>query len=528
MCIYTAIRELGPRYLKHEVCWVPIGVLRSTVMKKVPGGFSTCLRMLLRQWMLEHRILDKGVLLDLGLSDFRYAVFHFKLGNILADGDAYRAAWSAKGASGNVPCLLCKNVVALGNVRSDFLVHFSCPDASRFDSASNEDIWAKADLVKASRGVGTKAAFERLQMVHGLTDSPSGLLWDLELRSTVKPVDVITFDAMHITVGNGMCQNEVGWLFSVLKEHMITWRMVSDFCKAIDWKFCKSLGTRAKANGCFAHAREEAWRSGGVFKSSASEMLLVIPLLMLFCDKVVRPRGICLPQLASLEALLLVLGLIRRGKAGELVHDELAATIRLHACRCLAAYSQDDMKPKNHYMQHLPGQLLRDGLILDAFVGERKNGAIKKLAGDIDNTKRFEKSAILNVFGQQICSLEDQHIFEDKLERPVPFEELAAVNHARSALLARCIVIGGTRLWTDDAVVIDKKVHVVTAGCEIDGKLFLITRCSECLGDVTSISSRWRVTTEASLADFCGQTPQMVEAWYYDTDGTLVALVTIR
>ena len=186
------------------------------------------------------------------------------------------------------------------------------------------------------------------------------------------------------------------------------------------------------------------------------------------------------------------------------------------------------MKPKNHYMQHLPGQLLRDGLILDAFVGERKNGAIKKLAGDIDNTKRFEKSAILNVFGQQICSLEDPKIFEDKLERPVPFEELAAVNHARSALLAKCIVIGGTRLWTDDAVVIDKKVHVVTAGCEIDGKLFLITRCGECLGDVTSISSRWRVTTEPSLADFCGKTPQMVEAWYYDTDGTLVALVTIR
>ena len=103
MCIYTAIRELGPRYLKHEVCWVPIGVLRSTVMKKVPGGFSTCLRMLLRQWMLEYRILDNGVVLDLGLLDLRYAVFHFKLGNILADGDAYRAAWSAKGASGNVP-----------------------------------------------------------------------------------------------------------------------------------------------------------------------------------------------------------------------------------------------------------------------------------------------------------------------------------------------------------------------------------------------------------------------------------------
>ena len=288
---------------------MPIGVLRSTVMKKVPGGFSTCLRMLLRQWMLEYRILDNGVVLDLGLLDFRYAVFHFKLGNILADGDAYRAAWSAKGASGNVPCLLCKNVVALANVKSDLLVHFSCPDASRFDSASNEDIWAKAYLVKASRGVGTKAAFERLQMVHGLTDSPSGLLWDLERRSTVKPIDVITFDAMHITVGNGMCQNEVGWLLSLLKEHMITWRMVADFCKAVDWKFCKSLGTKAKVNGCFGHAREEAWRSGGVFKSSASEMLLVLPLLMHFCDKVVRPRGTCLPQVSSFEARVPGLGL---------------------------------------------------------------------------------------------------------------------------------------------------------------------------------------------------------------------------
>ena len=89
-------------------------------------------------------------------------------------------------------------------------------------------------------------------------------------------------------------------------------------------------------------------RVGGTFKSGASEMLLTYPVLMRFLDKVVRPRGILPDHIASFEALGSVLDLVRRGKAGEDVHAELASAVRLHALRCTEAYSSDDFKPKSH------------------------------------------------------------------------------------------------------------------------------------------------------------------------------------
>ena len=528
MCIYVSIRELGPRFLKHEVCWLPVGVLRSSIMKKVAGGFSTCLRLLLRRWFLEYRIHDEGVRLDLGLPTHRHAAFYLQLGNILADGDAYRAAWSAKGASGNVPCLSRKNVVAVSGLASPCLARFSCPDPQQFDLATNAEIWSKADALTSSRGTSTKAAFERLQMVHGLTDSPSGLLWDVELRGRVKPAGAIALDAMHIAVGNGIVQNEVGWLFSALKERGITWKMVLDFCTRIDWRFCKALGSRAKLLQCLGTAREEAWKSSGVFKGGASEMLMVYPILMHVCDKVVRPRRILLDHLSSFETIGSVLDLVRRGKAGVPVHEQLAADIKLHGLRCSVAYPAGSMKPKNHYLHHLPKQLKRDTLIIDAFVGERKNGIIKRLSADILNTSTFEKSAIVRVLGQQIDELSSPTVFQDRLERPVRFDALAALHGARSASCAKCAVIGGTHLWADDALVIDDSVHIITAGCEIDGKIWLATCRGHFVGHVTSTASRWTLEGESRLVDLGGEVPQMVEAWYHDPDGSLVALYRQR
>ncbi len=174
-------------------------------------------------------------------------------------------------------------------------------------------------------------------MRYGLTYSPCSLLWDIELRRHVKPIEAITFDAMHCTVANGIVQNENGWLFSSLRHVGITWGMVRDFCKMIDWRCCRFLGSRSALVACFAVAREEAWKSGGTFKSGASEMLLTYPVLMHGLDKVVRPRGILPDHISSFEALGSVLDLVRRGRAGEDVHAELASAVRLHALRCAQA-----------------------------------------------------------------------------------------------------------------------------------------------------------------------------------------------
>ena len=128
------------------------------------------------------------------------------------------------GAAGNVPCLLCKSVVSLDCTGSAYLVHLSCHDSRRFEPSSNADIWSKADKLERMKHDGTsKSVFDRAQMLYGLTYSPCSLLWDVELRRHVKPIDIITFDVLHATVANGTVQNETGWLLSSLRHAGITW-----------------------------------------------------------------------------------------------------------------------------------------------------------------------------------------------------------------------------------------------------------------------------------------------------------------
>ena len=84
--------------------------------------------------------------------------------------------------------------------------------------------WPKADKLETVKHDGaSKSVFDRAQMLYGLTYSPCSLLWDVELRRHVEPIEVITFDAMHATVANGIVQNETGWLLSSLRHVGITW-----------------------------------------------------------------------------------------------------------------------------------------------------------------------------------------------------------------------------------------------------------------------------------------------------------------
>ena len=339
----------------------------------------------------------------------------------------------------------------------------------------------------------------------------------------MEPTVAITFDAMHVTVSNGIVQNETGWLMSAFKEHRITWKMVLDFYTRVDWRFCRALGSRSKLIACFATARHDAWKSSGVFKAGASEMLMVYPVLLHFCCSVVRPLGILHEQLSSFEKLGAVLHLIRRGKAGEAVHDQLTDAIKVHLFRCKTAYPDERQKPKNHYLHHIPRHLKRDGFIMDAFVGERKNGVVKRLVSEILNTRAFERSAIVKVLAHQLDNLALGTAFVDRLEKPVPFPELCS-----SAACARSFVVHGTQFHAGDAVMFET-LWIIEAGIEQSGRMFAAARRGRlCMpAPATASSTRWTIEQVCELVDFSGKPPRMVEAWYFEPDGSVVALCTL-
>jgi hypothetical protein len=469
--VYVTVKEFGPAYLKHEHMWLPAAIIRSCVAKdRIPGNLSGCMRLLFRKWFLTDRIDHDGVLLDLGIPDSRYANVYLKLGSVVADGDAYRAIWSAKGASGKLPCLLCKNILSQ-RTNSVYLQHFSCPYADRFDLATNEDVWEKADKIAASRVGG---GHMRLQVMYGMTDSPSGLMWDLQLRPHVRPVDVITFDSMHCLVSNGIAQFEVSLILDALKVLGVAWEQLRTFA-ASDWKFSTALGRSQVLVGCFARPREKAYKKEGSFKAGASEMLLVCPVLQFFLHKVIGVPSQMTDQIASFDELNRSMRLVNLSKQGIVVTQQLTDSLKAHALAFEKAYPEADVRPKSHYVLHVPSQIVRDGVLLDAFVGERKHGGLKRQSDCVKNTGHFEHTVLSRAVSAQISWLEDPANLVDGLIHPSDAPVLATLERCSTAALSSAMTWNGTRICMGDCLLFNDIVHILEACAALDGDLAVVT-----------------------------------------------------
>ena len=287
-------------------------------------------------------------------------------------------------------------------------------------------------------------------------------------------MDVITYDAMHCLLSGGIAQNETDILLSSLQEVGVTFEHLREFVSA-RWKFCGTLGDRTAITGIFSTAREKAWREGSGFKAGASEMLLAFPLVMHFLHVVVSNMGLGVgKQVESYEKLGRVLAIVRLGKEGDVTGAELRLALREHGDAFEKAYPEYTAKPKDHWVHHIPSHVERDGLILDAFVGERKHQRIKAAALAVKNTESFEESVLLRVVAQQLQTLCEADKFRDRLRSPRPLEGVHGVSVSSS------MVFRGTTLSVGDCMLVDGTLCFVKRCVEVDGVMFLASpRCQK-------------------------------------------------
>jgi len=518
--VYVTIRELGPVYLKHESMWLTVAVIRSSVAKTIPGGLSHCMRLLFRRWFLEDRLSEDGVILDLGIPGSRLVRAYLSLGNVVADGDAYRAMWSAKGASGKLICLLCKNVLS-ERTESEYLVHLSCPFYSKFDLASDAEIWEKADKLSHSRVTNNKGQHKRLQLLYGLTDSPQSVLWDMDLRDYVKPATAITYDPMHALLCNGIVQNETSVLLAALKSIGVRWESLLRFVKS-DWHISHAVGNPKILEDCFAAPRKKSFQKDGIFKAGASEMLLVSPVICFFLRKVTGIAAKLPKQTASFEALCEVLNIVASMKQGAPNARQLAAAMEKHAIAFAEAYPSAEVKPKNHYALHVPAQSAQNEMLLDAFVGERKHCGMKRVAAEMANTRCFERSVITNAVCKQIEWLTDPAHLCDGLASPVKCPELG-----HNCSIASAMLWNGTRVVVGDCVFRHGHVFIINACADLalDGLALLVDRYEK-VAQVTTFASRWtRASDDAEILQLAvGEFLQLVPVRYQEGPLTIVCL----
>ena len=393
-CWYCTIKELGPQRTKHEICWIPLAVLRSNLMKGEVGRVSVATEVLLRETLVQDRLATEGVCLDLKVPGGGFATLYFKLGNIVADADGHRGMWSVKGSSGKLPCPWCLNIVndedmPLG---SNQIVSMASTDPRHFELARDADWFAKADMLANRRGAMPKGEFKDMQTATGLTYVDGGLLWSSPLRHMLRPTATFTYDSMHCILSNGIANTELDAMLARLLREGITFSDIRGFLKP--WKFCKVYGKKGAVAAHFTPSRQKSVNNDGCLRVGASEMLLLYPLVLYFLQRIIAQTGKLVHEIKSFEALALVLELIRRGKEGFDVSADLEDALVAHAKAFANAYPELVPKPKARFVFHIWLQLRRDAWIIDAFVGERKHIGVKSVGNDIDNTKVYVASVL--------------------------------------------------------------------------------------------------------------------------------------
>jgi len=289
----------------------------------------------------------------------------------------------------------------------------------------------------------------------------------LRIPPQVKPSDVITFDAMHAVVSNGIAQNETGLLLKALEDAGCRFAQVRQYMES-DWHVCSAFASNSAVASTFAEARETAWRNSEGFKCSASEMLLVSPMLLHFLETVGTGLGLR-DQVDSYRKLGWVMRFIREGKTGGNVGEELAVACRDHGRAFKRAYPEAVFKPKNHYVHHVARHLSRDGVIVDAFVGERKHQVIKKSAEDVKNLSSFEKTVLCRVLAKQLSSLSDPGHFRDKLLFP---KDLTGFDARGSTSMT----MSGTKFSRGDCYFIKGELCLARAFVSMHGEFYVVTR----------------------------------------------------
>ena len=102
---YVGLREMKP-HLHCQSAWLIAGAVQQAEVEKIEGGLSAIVARLVRQIFSEENMRGFTVALPAGPKHIRIG----SPGHFLADHDAQRAAYAAKGSAAVSPCVHCCNV----------------------------------------------------------------------------------------------------------------------------------------------------------------------------------------------------------------------------------------------------------------------------------------------------------------------------------------------------------------------------------------------------------------------------------
>ena len=231
-CVYYfAFVEFGYQALAKEECWGVVTVARYSEYRQLAGKSASLFKMVLDQFFGEtHHMRRTGCALR--FPNGKRALLLADLGVLLADQPALAECLLCKGHGGLICCPLCINCT-LENSKSDAgplrrhtsaAVSISETNWSEFVKHTNESIRAVVRTLRDNKQLVQDGAlkaddFEELEIFRGWNWDPILEQTILNDRFNLSIASIVMFDAAHITVHDGVCDNEQGQMMKVFHSH---------------------------------------------------------------------------------------------------------------------------------------------------------------------------------------------------------------------------------------------------------------------------------------------------------------------
>jgi len=331
-----------------------------------------------------------------------------------------------------------------------------------------------------------------------------------------------TFDSMHVYFSNGICGFEMWNLMRRLVSKRISWARVEAWFQS-DFEFPGYTRVKGRAlSACFSEARKKAAKNK--FKGMASELLMLMPLMRHFLTTVVAldadAADSLKDEITSFSLLEDVVKLLQKAKTmddARAIVPELAEKIAAHHAAFQTAYGSRRLKPKHHMAFHIPGQILRDGLLLVTFVLERKHQVVKQAAASVRNYSAFDGTVLVRSIQGQLRQLEDAGV-QDKLVGT----QSCDVN---GVAVARAVRWNGLTIQEGDMLLAPDPLVALVVECGIKDQAYLgvVATPLELVADHGAYSMWSGLDNVSCVAQLeYGMRPAF--CWYENADGSRTVL----
>ncbi len=503
---YWAFSEYGLAALACEQVWGCITVCRYTEHQSLLGGVSELFNLVLMQFFnAEHDIRRSGI--SVTLHSGRQALILAKASILLADLPALKECIECKGHSGTVCCPLCMNAVNHKAPGGAIPLHLltttaksiACTKFSSFtqhDDESIRNIARKLDSYHSllMEGEISPDEFRDRQQVLGWNWTPAGVILKKEYDLSVS--SMIMYDWAHITVHDGICDNELGMCMKALhsRKSKTSYKELGEYIS--QFTFPKNAPDPTHLFTSSANANNAR---KGSFSCTGSEFLTIAPVVHRYFSRVVAARDELKAHIDSMLACFQVLMLLMAVRSGTVSVAKLGQAIKKHFNLYVSVYGEDSVKPKHHYAHHLPGMMYRFGFLLATFTHERKHRLVTRYSRDRKNLRNWDASTIQEITCHSLWELQQDFFHACSTASPKGkmihlLNELFPGVARENMVLLNDISANGGKARNGDVVscLIDDKVHL--------GELIL------CVGiqgvNAYALISLWKPSTTCTDEDW--------------------------